>query len=91
MAVAALLASACAFGGGDEPVSPGALTVVPPCHVAGCSAQVCSEREDVVTTCEWRAEYACYQSARCEPQADGLCGWTPTPELLACIEAAGSE
>ena len=36
------------------------------CHVAGCSAQVCSDRDDVVTTCEWRDVYECYQSASCE-------------------------
>ncbi len=62
--------------------------VVPPCHVGGCSGQVCSEREGVVTTCEWLPEYACYANARCEPQADGKCNWTQTPELVACIEAA---
>jgi eight-cysteine-cluster-containing protein len=65
--------------------------VVPPCHVGGCSAQVCSERDDVVTTCEYRREYGCYRTARCEPQADGQCGWTQTPELTACIEAARQE
>jgi len=55
------------------------------CHVAGCSAQVCSDRDDVVTTCEWRDVYECYQSASCERQSDGACGWTPTQELDACL------
>lgn len=55
------------------------------CHVAGCSQQVCSDREDVVTTCEWRAVYECYENASCERQSDGACGWTPTQELNACI------
>jgi len=55
------------------------------CHVAGCSAQVCSDRADVVTTCEWRDVYECYDSASCERQSDGACGWTPTEELNACI------
>ena len=55
------------------------------CHVAGCSAQVCSDRDDVVTTCEWLNVYECYQSASCERQSDGACGWTPTQELSACI------
>ena len=55
------------------------------CHVAGCSAQVCSDRDDVVTTCEWRNVYECYQSASCERQSDGACGWTPTEELNACL------
>lgn len=57
-----------------------------PCFVGGCSGQVCSDQAGVVTTCEWRDEYACYQTATCERQADGQCGWTPTPELAACLD-----
>jgi eight-cysteine-cluster-containing protein len=55
------------------------------CHVTGCSAQVCSDLTDVVTTCEWRDVYECYASASCERQSDGACGWTPTEELNACV------
>lgn len=58
------------------------------CYVGGCSSQICSERQGFITTCEWRPEYACYQTATCERQADGRCGWTETPELDACL--AGS-
>jgi eight-cysteine-cluster-containing protein len=54
------------------------------CHPTGCSGQVCAD-DDVITTCEWREEYACYMSATCERQSDGRCGWTPTPELTACL------
>jgi hypothetical protein len=55
------------------------------CHVSGCSSHVCSDRADVITTCEWRPEYACYGEATCERQADGACGWTETDELRACL------
>lgn len=55
------------------------------CFVGGCSGQICSDQEGVVSTCEWRPEYACYDGATCERQADGACGWTETPELLACL------
>jgi hypothetical protein len=55
------------------------------CFVGGCSSHVCSDRPDVVTTCEFRPEYACYRDATCELQADGECGWTETPELSACL------
>jgi eight-cysteine-cluster-containing protein len=58
------------------------------CAVAGCSGQLCVSAEeagDIVTTCEFRAEYACYREASCEPQADGQCGWTETPELKKCL------
>ena len=57
------------------------------CFVGGCSSQICSDRPDVISTCEWRDEYACYASATCERQADGACGWTPTAELEACLAA----
>jgi hypothetical protein len=55
------------------------------CFVGGCSGQICSDQEGVISTCEWRDEYACYQAATCERQPDGLCGFTPTPELEACL------
>jgi hypothetical protein len=55
------------------------------CFVGGCSGQVCSEHEGVITTCEFRPEYACYETATCERQADGACGWTETAELNACL------
>lgn len=55
-----------------------------PCIRTGCSSQVCSD-QNVITTCEWRAEYACYQKAVCERQQDGNCGFTRTPELAACL------
>jgi hypothetical protein len=54
------------------------------CRPTGCSATVCAD-EDVVTTCEFRPEYACYQKATCERQPDGQCGWTKSAELDACL------
>jgi hypothetical protein len=58
------------------------------CFVGGCSGQICSDREGVVSTCEWKPSYACFDTAACERQLDGECGWTPTPELDACLDAA---
>lgn len=61
---------------------------VPPatkaCIVTGCSGQVCSD-EEIITTCEYRAEHACYKQARCERQPTGKCGWTETTALRACV------
>jgi hypothetical protein len=54
------------------------------CVKTGCSAQVCSDHE-VITTCEYRPEYACYKKATCARQKDGNCGFTKTPELEACL------
>lgn len=53
------------------------------CVVSGCSGQVCADA-GVITTCEWRQEYACYRDAICERTSDG-CAWRMTPELRACL------
>ncbi len=67
------------------------FTPAPPpaaaCVTSGCSGQVCADHS-VITTCDWRPEYACYHSATCERQADGACGWTSTPALTSCIANA---
>ena len=55
-----------------------------PCFKTGCSGQVCAD-EEVVTTCEYRTEYECYKTAKCERQANGKCGFTDTPELRRCL------
>lgn len=58
------------------------------CAVAGCSGQLCVSADEagtIMTTCEFRAEYACYREASCEPQADGKCGWTQTTALTQCL------
>jgi eight-cysteine-cluster-containing protein len=61
------------------------------CIVGGCSGQLCTgaSEGDIATTCEYRAEYACYQRATCERQVTGKCGWTDTQELRACLSAGG--
>ncbi|HEX5966506.1 MAG TPA: hypothetical protein VFY51_11270, partial [Pyrinomonadaceae bacterium] len=55
-----------------------------PCFKTGCSSQVCAD-EEVITTCEYRSEYDCYKTAKCERQANGKCGFTETPELRRCL------
>lgn len=60
------------------------------CVKTGCSGQVCADH-DVITTCEFRPEYACYREATCEVQADGQCGWTETAALSACLASPPQE
>lgn len=55
------------------------------CYVGGCSSHVCSDRPDVITTCDWRPQYACYRTATCARQANGQCGWTATTALQQCL------
>jgi Domain of unknown function (DUF6748) len=59
--------------------------MLPACYVGGCSHQLCGDVEGVVSTCEWKSEYACYETATCERQIDGACGWTQTDDLQACL------
>ncbi len=64
------------------------VTTVSGCKRGGCSSQLCvpTDSEDVVSTCEWRAEYGCYRDATCERQADGNCGFTMNDTLTSCLE-----
>jgi hypothetical protein len=56
-----------------------------PCVATGCSGQYCADQE-MMSTCEWKPEYACYkQFGTCEPQANGACGWTKTEALSGCL------
>jgi eight-cysteine-cluster-containing protein len=59
------------------------------CVVGGCSGQLCTDASEgpAVSDCMYRPEYACYKNATCERQANGECGWTPTPTLTACLAA----
>ncbi len=63
---------------------PGKGTDGKGCIRTGCSGIICAD-EEMMSTCEWKEEYECYKTARCERQSDGKCGFTKTPELTACI------
>jgi hypothetical protein len=60
------------------------------CHLGGCGNEVCSDHEGVVSTCIWYPALVCYQDAICARQPTGACGWTPTPELNACLATHSS-
>lgn len=69
-----------------EETAPGAVAR-DGCYIGGCSQTICSDEPGAVSTCEYRPEYACYNTAVCEKQASGKCGWTETEELIACLSA----
>ena len=54
------------------------------CRKTGCSGQICSDT-DMVSTCEYKENYACYKNAECKRQSNGVCGWTETLTLKACL------
>jgi hypothetical protein len=63
------------------------------CVVTGCSKEVCTDAAGaggVASPCIYMAEFACYKTARCERQNGGACGWTRTPDLIACFQAAAA-
>lgn len=57
------------------------------CKRGGCSNQLCLDASapEVVSTCEYREEYGCYQKAECRQQENGECNFTLTPELTNCL------
>lgn len=80
------------------PAQPGQqnITISPGnngCYVGGCSAQLCTDNPNMVSTCEFAAVYSCYQSniTTCERQSDGHCGWTQTAALAQCLDDHPSE
>jgi hypothetical protein len=64
------------------------VPVLAACKPTGCSGQICSDKS-IITTCEFRSEYACYQTAICERGTDGACGWRKTPALTECLANKG--
>jgi|GEM_PF-1437402 len=59
------------------------------CMRTGCSGQVCAAQA-VITTCEWRDEYACYADpaiTTCGCQGS-RCAWAQTSALQQCLDAA---
>lgn len=57
------------------------------CFIGGCNSEICSDQEGMMSTCEYRPEYACYETAQCGRGEGGACGWRQTPELTACLSA----
>jgi hypothetical protein len=91
-----LFVAAAACGGSPKPApeptpgpTPGGSEKA--CVAGGCSGTVCSDEEGVMTTCEWRPEYACYKDAECKRQDDGACGWTQNDTLTACLASPPAE
>ncbi len=54
------------------------------CKKTGCSNEICADHDEA-SPCVFSPTYACYDTATCERQADGQCGFTQTPALQACL------
>lgn len=69
-----------------SPLSP-TLPASSGCKVGGCSSELCLDASapDRASICVYKDEFACYKTAKCEKQSNGLCDWTQTPELKSCL------
>lgn len=61
------------------------------CMAGGCSGTICQSKdsEPVITTCEWREEYACYKQTSCSC-INGICQWKETEEFKNCLQSKRS-
>lgn len=56
------------------------------CFVSGCSSQVCSPQENVMTTCEWLEEYSCLSLTQCGNYGSNQsCGWEQNQSYVNCM------
>jgi hypothetical protein len=69
----------------EAPATPAPTKPEGKCYVGGCSSQLCTDKPDMMSTCEYTEAYGCYKTATCERQSTGACGWTQTPELKQCL------
>lgn len=57
------------------------------CSVGGCSGQICAPRGkagQIVSTCEYRAEYDCLRLSDCSC-VKGKCQWVNNQEYSNCV------
>ena len=61
------------------------------CVTGGCSGTLCQSKdaEPLMTTCEWREEYACYKQTSCSC-INEKCQWKETQEFKTCLESKSS-
>lgn len=61
------------------------------CEVGGCSGQVCAKGgKRIITTCEYRPEYACYKLTECGCDK-GKCSWLEKQEFVRCLNEKSKE
>lgn len=51
----------------------------------GSKGQLCTDRTDLASTCEYTPRFACFAAAGCERQANGACGFNQNAALTDCL------
>jgi hypothetical protein len=60
------------------------------CYKGGCSGQICSDKQGVISTCEWKSYYLCFQYSSCGSFGAGsACAWEQTSYYKACMKYYG--
>jgi len=76
-------------GASQKPKTPSSGQAKNDCVKSGCSSQLCIESgHEVITTCDFKPEYACYKTAICTRQPNGQCGFTQTAALVRCLKGS---
>ena len=59
------------------------------CVIGGCSGTICQHKdsEPVMTTCEFKPEYACFKQIECGCIGKS-CMWDKTSDFDSCVEEA---
>ncbi len=73
----------------DTVLPPGECFTDADCAVAGCSGQLCAPKEeasDIITTCEYKDEYACLKMTNCGC-VNNKCAWAQTQGYSECLES----
>jgi eight-cysteine-cluster-containing protein len=62
------------------------------CTTGGCSGTICQAKKSppVITTCEYRPEYACYRQIQCGC-VNGACTWKEDANFKTCVKNAQSQ
>lgn len=73
-----------------EHIDPFACQSDADCTTGGCSSTICQSEqgEQMMSICDWREEYACYNSISCGCN-EGRCAWEKTPAFESCIVEKG--
>jgi hypothetical protein len=71
-----------------DPLAPASTKqyVAVGCYVGGASGELCTDSTGAMSTAQYQDYYACFKTARCEKQSDGMCGWTSTAQLIQCTK-----
>lgn len=82
-----LLVASCVTQTKEIPEKEAECEVDSDCGTGGCSNQICGPADkvkDIITTCEWNAEYECLRITSCSC-IESKCQWEETENYVACL------